>query len=87
MTSYIPSMPTLAQISTNDTINYKGNHYAISSITSVTDNGGGRTTAIVVINDGNNTSLTLQTKDTVLSKYNIDQAGVQHAVWVQSVKA
>jgi hypothetical protein len=86
MTSFIPSTPTLAQIATTDTINYKGQTYAIASVDSVVTHPGGTITSVVTLATVG-VHLTLETSNTILSSYSIDAHGVTHAVWVQSVKA
>ncbi len=87
--SLIPNAPTLLQISTNDFINFGGVKYAIASIVSVTDNGGGNSTAVITIAGTplGTVTLTLKNSDTILSNYVPDANGVQHAVWSQSVEA
>lgn len=88
MTSYIPAMPTIKEMAANDTINYKGNSYTIDSVGSYVDDGGGRGHRTVTITvDGNSTTFTVSTADTIVSSYSISQAGVQTAVWSQSAVA
>ena len=80
--------PTLAQISTNDFINYKGVTYAVASVVSITSHVGGTITAVITITvNANPVQLTLDTNDTILSSYNTDANGVVHATWSQTENA
>lgn len=83
-----PSTPTLLQISTNDFIGYQGVGYAIVSVVSTTDHGGGQYTAVVTITVNSQTvTLTLTNADTALSSTTIDQAGTAHSHWRQTVNS
>ena len=88
MTNFIPASPTLADISTNDRLTYKGKDYAIDTVVSTTTHVGGTITTVVEITYYANTvRLTLESKNTVLSSYHIDSDDVYHATWVQTVNA
>lgn len=84
MTSFIPAMPTLADMAANDTINYKGQAYVIQSVGTYTDDGGGRGHRTVTISAG---TFTVHTSDCVCSDYSIDSDGNQTARWSQSAAA
>ncbi len=84
---FIPINPTLDQISSNDTMNLKGQIYAISSVTSMVNNGIGKITATVVLADANTTTVVCHDYDTVAESAHIDAGGTQHILWSQSVKA
>ena len=81
-------MPELKNIKAGDDINYKGVDYSIASVTSVTNDGYGNYTAIVVLGDGHSTSLTLKNSDTVLSSFHVPSAtNTEIATWVQTKNA
>lgn len=85
--SFIPSMPSLAGIAVNDTVNLSGKDQLVASLGTITDSGNGQITAVVTLNDSASTVLTLKSSDTILSSYSISQAGVQTAVWSQTKQA
>jgi len=85
MPNYIPNAPDISEMTTGDTINYKGQSYGITSLGNYVNDGGGRGHRTVTLNDGHSTVITVSTKDTVCSSYNIPQNGTQVAVWSQSV--
>jgi hypothetical protein len=82
--NYIATGPTLAQVSTNDSVIHHGTKDGIASVGTVTQHIGGTVDADVVLNDNGSTALTLSSKNTILSSFYIDKDGNRVATWVYS---
>jgi translation elongation factor P/translation initiation factor 5A len=78
---------SISEIVAGDNINYKGQTYQVVTVDSVTNNGYGKYTVVVTINDSGNTQITMTTADTGISSYellSVDNSEV--GTWVQSAK-
>ena len=81
-----PATPTLADISTNDFINYQGVLYPITTVVEAEYDELGHYEATITISvaSPSDVTLNLSEADTIVSATTIDANGVAHTTWSQT---